>query len=263
MTPLYFGTGQRRLFGVLDPAQARSSQARAAVICYPWGPEYIFAHRALRHLGRQLAVRGFNVLRFDYYGSGDSAGDEAEVRLSGWREDIVAAIEELKDISDAKSVALIGLRLGASLAAQIAASCRKDVAALVLWDPAISGTEHLEVLEVEWTEMAQRHSTYLGHQHERMRGARYGLPISEELAMDVAAIDLISIADKMPSRTLCLSTTPLPSHAAWRAALKAHPGGPIGLEEVSDIHPWVEPDLETVGQLPLAAIGRIATWLAP
>jgi pimeloyl-ACP methyl ester carboxylesterase len=263
MTPLYFGTGQRRLFGVLDPAQARSTQAQAAVICYPWGPEYIFAHRALRHLSRQLAARGFNVLRFDYYGSGDSAGDESEARLSGWREDIVAAIEELKDISDAKAVALIGLRLGASLAAQIAASCRKDVAALVLWDPAISGPEHLEVLEIEWTEMAQRHSTYLGHERERRRGARYGLPISEELAMDVGAIDLISIADKVPSRTLCLSTEPLPSHAAWRAALEAHPDGPIALENVPDIHPWVEADLETVGQLPLAAIGRITTWLAP
>ena len=263
MTPLYFGTGQRRLFGVLDPAQARSSQAQAAVICYPWGPEYIFAHRALRFLSRQLAARGFNVLRFDYYGSGDSAGDESEVRLSGWREDIVAAIEELKDISDVKAVALIGLRLGASLAAQIAASCRKDVAALVLWDPAISGPEHLEVLEIEWTEMAQRHSTYLGHERERQRGARYGLPISEEFAIDVGAIDLLSIADKMPSRTLCLSTEPLPSHAAWRAALEAHPDGPIALENIIDIHPWVEANLETVGKLPLAAIGRITTWLAP
>jgi pimeloyl-ACP methyl ester carboxylesterase len=262
MTPLYFGTGQRRLFGLLEPAQVRSSQAQAAVICYPWGPEYIFGHRALRHLSRQLAARGFNVLRFDYYGSGDSAGDESEVRLSGWREDIVAAIEELKDISQTKAVALVGLRLGASLAAQIAVSCRKDVAALVLWDPAISGPEHLEELEIEWTEMAQRHSTYLGHERERRRGARYGLPISAELAMDVGAIDLISIANKMPSRTLCLTTEPLPSHAAWRAALEAHPDGPIRLESVTDIHPWVEANLETVGQLPLAATGRIVSWLA-
>ena len=81
--------------------------------------------------------------------------------------------------------------------------------------------------------------------------------------MDVGAIDLISIADKMPSRTLCLSTEPLPSHAAWRAALEAHPDGPITLENVPDIHPWVEANLETVGKLPLAAIGRITTWLAP
>jgi pimeloyl-ACP methyl ester carboxylesterase len=263
MTPLYFGTGQRRLFGMLDPAQVRSSQAQAAVICYPWGPEYIFSHRALRYLSRQLAARGFNVLRFDYYGSGDSAGDDLEMRLSGSREDIVAAIEELKDISDAKAVALIGLRLGASLAAQIAASCRKDVAALVLWDPAVSGPEHLEVLEMEWTAMAQRHSTYLGPERERRRGARYGLPISDQLAVDVAAIDLVSIADKLPSRTLCLSTDPLPSHSAWRAALEARPDGPIALENVPDIHPWVEADLETIGRLPLAAIGRITTWLAP
>jgi pimeloyl-ACP methyl ester carboxylesterase len=261
MTPLYFGTGQRRLFGLLDPAQVRSKQAQAAVICYPWGPEYIFAHRALRYLSRQLAAQGFNVLRFDYYGSGDSAGDDSEVRLSGWREDIVAAIEELKEISEAKAVALVGLRLGASLAAQIAANCREDVAALVLWDPAILGPEHLEVLEIEWAEMAQRHSTYLGHERERRRGSRYGLPMSEELAMDVNAIDLISIAGKMPSKTLCMSTEPLPSHAAWRAALGTHPNGPIMLEDVSDIHPWVEADFETIGRLPLAAIGRITTWL--
>jgi uncharacterized protein len=263
MTPLYFGTGQRRLFGVLDPAQKRSSQAQAAVICYPWGPEYIFAHRALRYLSSQLAERGVNVLRFDYYGSGDSAGDDSEMRLSGSREDIVAAIEELKDICDARTVALIGLRLGASLAAQIAAGQRKDIAALVLWDPAVSGSEHLEVLETEWTEMAHRHSTYLGNEGERGRGARYGLPISDQLATDVAAIDLIGIADKLPSRTLCLATEPLPSHAAWRTALEARPNGPIALEDVPDIHPWLEANLDTIGRLPLAAIGRITTWLAP
>jgi uncharacterized protein len=263
MTPLYFGTGQRRLFGALDPAQGRSSPTQAAVICYPWGPEYIFSHRSLRYLSGQLASRGFDVLRFDYYGSGDSAGDESEARLSGWRDDIAAAVEELKEVSDAKAVVLIGLRLGASLAAQVAANLGKDVAALVLWDPAVSGPEHLEALEVEWTRMAHRHSTYLGSESERRRGARYGLPISDQLAKEVSAVDLVGIADKMPSRTLCLSTEPLRSHAALRGALEAHPDGPIALENLSDIHPWVEANLESVGTLPLAAIGRITTWLAP
>lgn len=262
MTPLYFGTGQRRLFGVLDPAEAKSSHARAALICYPWGPEYIFAHRALRYLARQLAGRGYNVLRFDYYGTGDSAGEDSEARLSGWREDIAAAIGELKDFCDAKAVVLIGLRLGASLAAQVAASSRKDVAALVLWDPAVSGPEHLQILEMEWTAMAQRHSTYVGEKLERRRGARYGLPIANDLALDISAIDLIGITDKMPSRTLCLSTERLPSHKAWQAALQAHPDGPISLETVPDIHPWVEANPETVGRLPLAAVGRITSWLA-
>ncbi len=262
MTPLYFGTGERRLFGVLDAAQARPGQAQAAVICYPWGPEYIFAHRALRYLARQLAAGGFTVLRFDYYGSGDSAGSEAEARLSGWREDIISAIEEIKDICHVKAIALIGLRLGGSLAAQIAASSRKDVSALVLWDAAVSGPEHLEVLEIEWTEMAQRHCTYLGDKSERKRGARFGLPISEALAADMNAIDLLNVADRLPSRTLCLSTERLASHAAWRAVLGTHPNGPIALEELPDIHPWVEADLETIGRLPLAAIDRITGWLA-
>lgn len=263
MTPLYFGTRERRLFGMLDPAQVRSGQAQAAVICYPWGPEYIFSHRAVRYLSRQLAGRGFDVLRFDYYGSGDSAGDDSEMRLSGSREDVIAAIEELKDICDVKTVVLIGLRLGASLAAQIAASGRNDIAALVLWDPAVSGPEHLEVLEMEWTKMAQRHSTYVGSERERRRGARYGLPISEQLALDIAAIDLVSIADRLPARTLCVSTESRPIGPAWRAALESHPDGPIASEKIPDIHPWVEADLETIGKLPLATIGRITSWLAP
>lgn len=262
MTPLYFGTGQRRLFGVLDPAQARSSQARAALICCSWGAEYIFSHRALRYLAGQLAARGFHVLRFDYYGSGDSGGDESELRLSGCRADIAAAVEELKDVSEAKAVVLIGLRLGASLAAQVAATRGDDVTALVLWDPAVSGPEYLEALDLEWRRMAQRHNTYLGSEYERRRGARYGLPISEELAKEVSAIDLVDLADKMPSRTLCLSTEPLPSHAAWRAALEARADGPIALENIPDLHPWLEANLESVGTLPLAAISRITTWLA-
>ncbi|MDX2205394.1 MAG: alpha/beta fold hydrolase [Hyphomicrobiaceae bacterium] len=263
MTPLYFGTGKRRLFGVLDPAQARSGKSQAAVICYPWGSEYIFAHRALRHLARQLAARGFNVLRFDYYGTGDSAGEESEVRLAGWREDIAAAIEELKETCDARAVTLIGLRLGASLAAEVAALGRKDVTALVLWDPAVSGSEHLDMLGAEWTEMAHRHRTHLGDESESRRGGRYGLPISDELAFEISAIDLAGIAGKMPARTLCLATERLQSHDAWRRELEARPQGPIALEEISDIRPWVEPDPASVGTLPLAVVGRIISWLAP
>lgn len=260
MTPLYFGRTGRRLFGVLDLGQSKSPDPDAAVICYPWGHEYQYAHRALRHLAQLLAARGVHVLRFDYYGTGDSAGDDSEAQLSGWRQDIIAAIEELKETCGATRVSLVGLRLGATLAAEVAAG-REDISALAMWDPAISGPEHLQHLEEEWRNLALVHGRKLGNDVEDRRGGRYGLPVSDDLAHEIDAIDLVEITARLPARTLCLSTYQLPSHDKFKVALGRHAGGPIELEELSDIQPWVEPDVASFGALPILAVGRIVAWL--
>ena len=137
MTPFYFGEGERRLFGLYDPAMGAG--ARAVVICPPWGPDHVAAHAPLRRLALKLAEAGHHVLRFDYFGVGDSAGDIEEGDLEGWREDIEMAIEEIKSIANVQRVCLAGLRLGATLAADVAAS-RRDIDTLVLWDPVVRGT---------------------------------------------------------------------------------------------------------------------------
>ena len=66
------------------------------VLCYPWGSEYIHAHRALRQLATRLSMAGFHTLRFDYFGTGDSAGEMEDADLGVWEDDIETAIEELK-----------------------------------------------------------------------------------------------------------------------------------------------------------------------
>jgi pimeloyl-ACP methyl ester carboxylesterase len=240
-------------------------KAKGVVICNPVGSEYQYAHRALRHLARLLSSCGCHVLRFDYYGTGDSAGDETEGSLAGWREDIGTAIGELKDSCGVKSVILIGLRVGATLAAEVAARRPDDVSALVLWDPAVSGAEHIKRIEAEWKNLilAHRNAFEEEGEGEGKRGGRYGPPISNELAFELEAIDLIKIATKIPPRTLLLSTERLEYHAAFGSELQVHPNGPIECEDVSDIRPWLEPDVANVGTLPLAAIGKIVTWLVP
>ena len=69
----------------------------------------------------QLAAQGWHVLRFDYFGTGDSAGEFDEADLTGWEADIEQALDELLDMAGARKVALVGLRLGATLAARVAA----------------------------------------------------------------------------------------------------------------------------------------------
>ena len=138
MNPLYLGTKERRLFALYEPAAAKERRTRAAVLCYPWGAEYVYAHRAMRQLGLKLSECGFHTLRFDYFGTGDSGGQDSEANPAAAEADVESAIEGLQDIVGVSRVALIGLRLGATLAARTAMRRKENVEALVLWDPIVS-----------------------------------------------------------------------------------------------------------------------------
>ncbi len=145
MNPLFFGSSPRALFGVYHPPQARTPLDRGVVLCYPMGQEYMRAHRAFRQVAMMLSRRGFHVFRFDYYGTGDSAGDGDEATVAQWLEDVGTAMDELKDTAGLARVSLVGLRLGAALATLTAAR-RDDVDALVLWTPVVDGRAYVDEL---------------------------------------------------------------------------------------------------------------------
>jgi alpha/beta superfamily hydrolase len=145
MNPLFFGSSQRPLYGVYHPPKARTSRAVGVVLCYPLWQEYMRAHRAFRQLAMLLSKAGFPVLRFDYFATGDSGGQSDEGDVAQWVADIGTAIDELKDMASVTKVSLVGLRVGASLAA-MAALPRKDLEHVLLWDPVVSGARFLESL---------------------------------------------------------------------------------------------------------------------
>jgi alpha/beta superfamily hydrolase len=134
------------LFGWYHDAPTAAPRDTVAVICQPVGYEYTRAHRSLRHLADRLARRGIPALRFDYHGIGDSSGSDLDHgRLDAWRDSIVAAIREAKAISGRERVCLVGVRLGASLAAMI--SAREPVDQLVLWNACVTGKPYLRELQ--------------------------------------------------------------------------------------------------------------------
>jgi uncharacterized protein len=135
---LSLGSVQRRLFAVHEAAAATSRPPRAVVLCQPWGAEYTYAHRSMRQLALKLTLSGCHTLRFDYFGTGDSGGDESDTDLAGCESDVESAIDALIDIAGTPQVTLIGLRAGANIAANVAARRAAIVEALVLWDPIIS-----------------------------------------------------------------------------------------------------------------------------
>ena len=140
-TPFYFGSSLRPLLGMYQPPAVTGGPPSAVLICPPIGHEYMRTHRALRTLSTQLAREGHGVLRFDWFGTGDSAGDPEDARVSIWLENFGAALDEVRELVAAHDVSVVGLRLGASLAAL--GATEREVDNLVLWDPVLSGATFL------------------------------------------------------------------------------------------------------------------------
>ena len=145
-TPMRFSHARRELFAVhLHPCgRARS---HAVLLCNPFGQEAIRAHRVYRVLGDRMAAAGYDVLRFDYYASGDSAGDDSEWSLDGALADTIAAARELLRRSSASKLSLIGLRLGGNIAALASAGIDRYPAHLILLEPLTSGLRYIQDLE--------------------------------------------------------------------------------------------------------------------
>lgn len=137
----WFGSTDAPLFGSVHvPASGRARGA--AVLCAPLGKEHITTYRGMRQLAERLAAAGLMVLRFDYRGQGDSSGDQLDPEaVAGWTSSIAQAVDYVR-AAGADRVSLVGLRAGALLASQVAASVG-HLESVVLWDPVLSGRSYM------------------------------------------------------------------------------------------------------------------------
>lgn len=146
MIPFYFGPAERKLFGIYHAPPTGTEVRSGLVICGPFGHEAIRIHRLFRVLAERLARNGVAVLRFDYFGCGESGGDDQQGEMKGWRLDLLRAHEELARRSGAPRVGWLGARLGAALVLQSARHAQ-GLDRLLLWDPVLDGPAYLEELE--------------------------------------------------------------------------------------------------------------------
>jgi pimeloyl-ACP methyl ester carboxylesterase len=146
VTALFFGSSERRLFGVHHRANPSTNARHGVLLCYPGVQEYNGAHWLFRRLAGMLQRAGYDVLRFDYHATGDSEGGGAEGRPAIWTENVSEAAAELRELAGVRALSLVGMRLGAALAL---GACSKDLAVrtLVLWEPVVLGADYLNELE--------------------------------------------------------------------------------------------------------------------
>ena len=138
---LWLGSSDRPLFAWLDlPEDGRV--VGAAVICPSMGLEAAYSARGVRDLARRLVAAGWAALRIDYAATGDSAGSWTDPGLvDEWLRSVRTAIDYARGLGVPR-VAVVGLRLGATLAAAELAR-GGPVDDVVLWDPSATGRAFL------------------------------------------------------------------------------------------------------------------------
>jgi pimeloyl-ACP methyl ester carboxylesterase len=248
----FFGSKGRQLFGVYHEA---AGSGHGVVLANPGPQESMQTHYAFRLLAAQFARAGCPALRFDWGGTGDSAGDSETVSLQQWRDDLQMAVQELKDISNARRFSIVGFRLGATVAASTPFA--QVLEELVLWEPVISGRDYLEELNARerrkfgdlleppsWWRQGRAHEL-LGH---TMSSAHYA---------EIEALDLTQQAAPA-ARRICIVTNKMTLRQQSLVAALKERGIETALDEVGDVESQVRDDGMLLAG---AAISRITDRL--
>ncbi len=195
---------EARLFGWFHPSMVATLRSCAVLLCQPLGHEYMYSYRAFRHLAERLSQLGFPVLRFDYLGTGNSAGPSyGERSVSEWQESIPMALAELRERSGQSRVSLVGLRLGATLGT-LAALEDERIDSLVLWEPCVTGKSYVRQVKVLAANSGELQGRPTVDQETGYVEA-LGFALTPEMVAQLSSIDLLQIQSPPASRALLLT----------------------------------------------------------
>jgi pimeloyl-ACP methyl ester carboxylesterase len=150
----FFGSHER-LFGMYHPPVIHP-RGHGVVVCPPLFNEYYRSHFTLKRIATELARKGYDVLRFDYFGTGDSRGVIPSSPFDTWSRDIGDGIHEVRRLASCRQVSAITARFSASLAL----AWQHDLGKYICWDPVFDGREYLK-------QMNETHSASLA-EHVKM-----------------------------------------------------------------------------------------------
>jgi alpha-beta hydrolase superfamily lysophospholipase len=251
LRPLWFGPEERPLFGWLHLPEGGDARG-AVLLCPTIGIEAVNARYAYKHLADRLAGAGLACLRFDYDGTGDSAGQQNDPnRVQAWLHSIALAMELLRGLGTDR-IGVVGLRMGATLLAESLGSGPAVVDDLVLWDPCASGRSFLREQSALWAFAIGREAVGDGSIETP------GLVYDNDTVTDMSPLAIANGDGPLAGRVLVLTREGRNGdrRANERLALPHTERVAIaGQEELVDVLP-------DAAKIPDATITTIVEWLA-
>jgi len=254
--PLFLSSMEQQIFALHYPAAEAGRET--IIICPPAPQEIMRAQSGLGQLACRLQEDGYNVLRFDYSGTGDSEGVPETACIDHWLQDILRVCTFAKDQSGSTRLSLVGLRLGAALA--IRASQHVNIDRLVLWDPVLDGIHYLREMETSHTRMFQLNVIEPPFASWRYGKEQcWGFSWSENWRSQLAAISPALLIPQAEETHIILSATDPVARDVYQAWEKA--GINVHLQHVGEPMPWGDERYIKIRAFPSAHLRRIqALW---
>jgi alpha-beta hydrolase superfamily lysophospholipase len=254
MTPVYIAG----CYGVLHPAEGR----RGVLICGTLGDESLNVYRPLVFLAEQFAAAGSPALRLEYYGAADSGGEDGEPgRFQAWLAGIAAGVRWLRETCGVGPVTLVGVRIGAALAARAACEI-DDVEALVLLSPVADGRRFLRELTLRARTIAE-----IWQLESRIEDGTWfeasGLRLDQPTRDALARLDVAQLPRCPAPRALVLDQRDSPAGAVMGERLR-RVGTEVTCEAVDGLDAMLRDPYENA--VPHSVFARAVAWhvaLAP
>ena len=203
-------------------------------------------------LADRLAEAGLACFRFDYDGTGDSAGQQNDPdRVEAWLSSIRCAMELVQGLG-ANRISAVGMRMGATLLAETFGSGPPVLDDLVLWDSCASGRSFLREQSALWAFALGAEAANDGSIETP------GLVYDKETVADMSPLAIANGDGPLAGRVLVLTRTGRNGdrRANERLALPhTERVAIVGQEELVDVLP-------DAAKIPEETITTIVEWLA-
>lgn len=138
MHPFFLNGSAGNLFGLYFPPVKDKTHQGDILFIPPFAEELNRSRHMISRQARAFSARGFGVLLIDLYGTGDSQGRFEDARWDIWKNDLLKAIDWLKEHTGHKP-RLWAMRTGALLALDLLKAQPDLTERMLLWAPVAKG----------------------------------------------------------------------------------------------------------------------------
>ncbi len=190
----FIGATGRRVFALLRTPHLATGECTLVVPAF--AEEMNKSRRIVTDFARHARQLGRATLCIDLFGTGDSEGDFGEARIGHWLDDIAAALAWSASLGW-RVTSLLGIRMGALLAATLVHRNGLELSNIVFWQPVSSGARLVDQflrIRVMASRMEQGRAETAAELRARLKAGDTvevaGYPLSAALCADIDALDL-------------------------------------------------------------------------